>query len=78
MCTVVFCTIRYYKDQTGLQILPGDRSRTGPYLNVNLRPKLDRTDVFILFLDSGPDSRSDLKTFWTVYEPVRKVQSVLA
>lgn len=76
--------VRYFKDQIELQILPGDRSRNGPHLNVNQRPTLDRTDGFILFLDRtgpviklhfnkvdrGPDCRSDLKIFWTVYGPL--------
>jgi hypothetical protein len=44
---LVLCTARYLKDQAGLQILPGDQSRTGPHLNVNQRPKLYRTDDFI-------------------------------
>jgi hypothetical protein len=52
---LVLYTIRYFKDQTGLQILPRDRSRTGPHLNVNQRSKSGRTDDFILFLDrTGP------------------------
>jgi hypothetical protein len=34
-------------DRTSIQILPRDRSQTGPYLNVNQRPKLDQTDGFI-------------------------------
>jgi hypothetical protein len=51
----MLCTVRYFQDQTGLQILPGDRNRTRPHLNVNQRPKLDRTGDFILFLDrTGP------------------------
>jgi hypothetical protein len=51
----VLCAVRYFKDQTGLEILPGDRNRTGPHLNANQRQRSDRTDGFILFLDRiGP------------------------
>jgi hypothetical protein len=48
---LVLCTVRYFKEPTGLQILSGDRSRNRPHLNVNQKLKLDRTDGFILFLD---------------------------
>jgi hypothetical protein len=54
LCNVyvlMLCTVLYFKDQTELQIFSGDRRRTGPHLNVNQTPKLNRTDGFILFLD---------------------------
>jgi hypothetical protein len=56
---LVFCTVCYLKDQAGLKILPGNQSWTGSHLNVKKtkrqKPKLDRTDDFILFLDrTGP------------------------
>jgi hypothetical protein len=44
---VVLCTVHYFKNQTGLKILPRDRSRTRPHLNVNQKPKLDWTDGFM-------------------------------
>jgi hypothetical protein len=40
--TLVLCTVRKFRDRTGLKMLKKDRSRTEPIATFNFRP--DRTE----------------------------------